>query len=46
MEDQKYYQLLKYLQRNKREKKKYEEWVEQFYEKGRQIYQEDKRLIP
>ena len=45
MEDQKYYQLLEYLQGNWKEKREYKEWVEQFYEKGGQIYQEERRII-
>ena len=45
MEDQKYYQLLEYLQGNQKEKEKYMEQAEQFTEEGGQIYKGDKRLI-
>ena len=46
MEDHKYYQLLEYLQGDRKEGKKYMEWAEQFTEKGGQVFKGDKRLIP
>ena len=46
MEDQKYYQLLEYLQGERKEGKKYMEWAEQFTEKEGQVFKADKRLIP
>ena len=46
MEDQKYYQLLEYLQGDRKVGKKYMEWAEQFKEKGAQVFRSDKRLIP
>ena len=46
MEDQKYYQLLEYLQGERKEGRKYMEWAEQFTEKEGQVFKRDKRLIP
>src|ERR1043165_4516025 len=46
MEDHKYYQLLEYLQGDRKEGKKYMEWAEQFTKKGGQVFKGDKRLIP
>ena len=47
MENQKYYQLLEYLQeKQEKKKKKYREWAEQFYKKGEQVYKEDRKIIP
>ena len=46
MEDQKYYQLLEYLQEDWKGGKKYIKWAKQFKEKGGQVFKGDKRLIP
>ena len=45
MKDRKYYQLLEYLQGERKEGKEYMEWVKQFTEKGGQVFKGDKRLI-